>query len=280
MKQQVPTREMLMAKTVQSDEIALTALAAFLGDPTPRILHGSKKAPGVFAAAGAKEKAAANLCLERGWLQPTGLFEGTGKSRKETYRITAEGVQAVLSRTDSSAQLASLNAGLEKLAAAVNGTAQNIETQVGKLLDEFQTSVRQALKPLEAVAALPDVQRNIVQVLERVQPPDVATLLQKLSAVGPTSQPARADWKEDVIRLATEQKQKNPFQLLTLPQVFEQLRVRHANLSLSEYHDGLRDLHRAHRIRLGPYTQALATLDDGQNALYLDREVKYYVELA
>lgn len=271
-----------MAKTVQPDEIALSALAIFLGEPTPRILHGSKKSPGVFAAAGAKEKAAAKLCLDNGWLEPTGAFEGVGKSRKETFRITVAGVQAVLNRTDCSAQLASLNAGLEKLAAAVNGSAQSIETQVGKLLDEFQASVRQALKPLEAVAALPEVQRNIVQVLERVQPPDLTVLLQTLSTAAPPSAsvPKNADWKEDVIRLAGEQKQKNPFQHLTLPQVFERLRSKHADLTLGEYHDGLRDLHRSQRIRLGPFTQALATLDDGQNALYLDREVKYYVELA
>ena len=79
--------------------------------------------------------------------------------------------------------------------------------------------------------------------------------------------------------MAAEQKQRNSFQRLTLPQVFERLRVRHPDLTLGQFHDGLRRLQDEKRIRLAPFTQALATLDDPRNALFLDREVKYYVEL-
>ena len=79
--------------------------------------------------------------------------------------------------------------------------------------------------------------------------------------------------------MITEQKQRNPLQRLSLPQMFERLRVRHPALTLGQFHDGLRQLQDEHRVRLGPYTQALATLDDPRNALFLDREVKFYVEL-
>jgi hypothetical protein len=68
-------------------------------------------------------------------------------------------------------------------------------------------------------------------------------------------------------------------QRLTLPQVFERVRARKPDLTLGQFHDGLRRLQDERRIRLSPYTQALATLDDPRNALFLDREVKFYVEL-
>jgi hypothetical protein len=64
-----------------------------------------------------------------------------------------------------------------------------------------------------------------------------------------------------------------------LKRVYEHLRQTHPALTLGEFHDGMRTLHQQRRIRLDPYTQALATLQDPIHALYLDREVKYYVDL-
>ena len=51
-------------------------------------------------------------------------------------------------------------------------------------------------------------------------------------------------------------------------------------LTLGEFHDGLRDLRDSDRIRLIPFTRALATIPDARNALYLDGEVMYYVQPA
>jgi hypothetical protein len=50
-------------------------------------------------------------------------------------------------------------------------------------------------------------------------------------------------------------------------------------LTLARFHDGLRTLYKQRRISLWPYTLALATIDDPENALFLDREVKFYVDL-
>lgn len=267
--------------TAATEDSALGVLAALLGDPSPRPLHGSKKLPGLFAGATATDKAAARVCLDNHWLEPTGQFVGTGKSRKELVRITRAGVEAVLARADASQQLAGISAGLAQMAASATAAAESIRAEAVRLLEEFGASISRAMQPLEALAALPEMQKNLAQVLERVKPPDTEELFRRLNAASVGSAPtvAKEDWSEDVVRLVVEQKQANPFQRLTLPQVYERLRARHTDLTLGEFHDGLRRLHRAQRIRLGPYTQALATIDDGQNALYLDREVKYYVEL-
>jgi hypothetical protein len=63
---------------------------------------------------------------------------------------------------------------------------------------------------------------------------------------------------------------------LTLPELMSRLpRVP----TLGEFHDELRRLHRDRVIRLGPWTECLASIQDATNALYLDREVKFFVEL-
>src|SRR2546423_1213716 len=88
--------------------MALNALGQLLADPAPRVLHGSKSARGVFPGAGKGDKEGAKFCLDQGWLEPTGEYEGKGRSRKETYRLTDSGLQAALNQGDPSTLLQSL----------------------------------------------------------------------------------------------------------------------------------------------------------------------------
>jgi hypothetical protein len=260
-------------KSAQTDAVTLRALAALVADPAPRVMHGSSKQPGIFAGAGAAMKAAARQCLENGWLEPTGAFAGKGKSRKELYRLTAAGLQEVLSRSDPRSLLESLGERLDKL----HEDSAQLPAKIAELTNTaaaLQHSMQQSTAALRTA---------LLQAEERLKPPDLEYLRQVLTESAPTAPNApnsTADWTEEVLRLATEQKQRHLFQRLTLPQIYNQLRTKFPDLPLGEFHDGMRRLHEQGRIRLGPYTQALATLDDPRNALYLDREVKYYVELA
>jgi hypothetical protein len=98
--------------------------------------------------------------------------------------------------------------------------------------------------------------------------------------VRPHAEPTTdAEWLSEVVRLAAEQRQRDRYQALTLPQIYARIVQKRPGLTLGQYHDGLRALREQHRIRLSPYTRALATLDDPRNALFLDGEVMYYVEL-
>jgi hypothetical protein len=279
-----------MAKAMPAEQLALEAMASLLGSPSSKILHGSRGAPGIFAGASVGEKAAARLCLDNHWLEPTGEFAGKGKSRKELYRITAAGLQAVLERSDSSKLLRVLTDNLKMLATATNEISPALRESLltfGRQLDalkaDIQKSVAEALRPVEEVqASLQALQANIAGVLEKIKPIDLDELTRKLAGSRHTPEAASADsqdWEQEVVRLVTEQRQRNPFQRLTLPQLFERVRARKAGLTLGQFHDGLRRLQDEKRIRLSPYTQALATLDDPRNALFLDREVKFYVEL-
>jgi hypothetical protein len=221
-------------------------------------------------------------------LEATGEFV-RGKTKKELYRIAPAGLKQVLERSDSSALLQGLTDSLKMLAAGTNGVPSAFTDGVGHLIHKLDTlkadvqnTVAEASRPLEAIrTTLQLLQENIGGVLNRMKPVDVDELTRKLTAVRPGSPPAATleDWGQEVVRLVTEQKQRHAFQRLTLPEVFERLRGRRPDLTLGQFHDGLRRLQDEKRIRLSPYTQALATIDDPRNALFLDREVKFYVEL-
>jgi hypothetical protein len=250
-----------MAKATQTEPMALEALTGLLGES--RVLHGSAKSPGVFKGASAGDKTAAQFALEKGWLEKTGQTLGKGKSAKDLYRITPAGLQAVLARADPTSVL------------------QKLQESLGSV----EKTLAEALRPLESLSQLKSA---VAQALERIKPIDLDAVTRKLAETRqpsapaanlPDSRPTTNAWGEEVVRLAAEQKQRHAFQRLTLPQLYERLRATHPNLTLGEFHDGLRRLQDEKRIRLGPYTQALATLDDPRNALFLDREVKYYVEL-
>ncbi len=279
-----------MAKATQPEPLALEALVRSLGDPVPRVLHGSKSLPGIFTGASAAEKAAAKYCLDHAWLVPTGEASGKGKTCKGLYRLGPAGLQAVLAKSDPTALLRVLGenlARLEEEAARIPHAVEAASVAAGRQLAALSAELKQgltdALRPFDSLpAALQELKRALTATLEQVKPVDIDELSKRLAPAPPAAEPVlskEASWGDDVIRMAGEQKQRNPFQRLTLPQVFERVRAQHPHLTLGQFHDGLRRLQDEKRIRLGPYTQALATLDDPRNALFLDREVKYYVEL-
>lgn len=242
--------------------LALDALCRAVADPTAKVLYGSAKVAGIFKAGGASEKAAARLCLDKQWLEPTGAFLGKGASKKELHRITPAGIHEALENTEPAALVRSL------LPALQDGTQtlHVLREQIGKLAGMIETMFT-----------------AVGQLARQVQPPDVEQVLRKLEAekpaAAPSAEPPAADWMDEVVQMVREQKQRNAFQRLTLPQIYQRLKTSRPALTLGQFHDGLRTLQEQRRIQLGQYTQALATLDDARNALYLDREVKLYVDL-
>ena len=71
-----------------------------LADPTAKVLLGSAKVLSYFKGATQPVKAAAKLCEERQWLVGTGEWVGKGASKKQKFRLSPAGVQAVLVALD------------------------------------------------------------------------------------------------------------------------------------------------------------------------------------
>jgi hypothetical protein len=205
----------------------------------------------------------------------------------EALNATASGQLQALQKSLESDRLALR----EEVLKAVSAKGGKAKTDLGKELTGLAQTVTDLGKRLEKVEAAmknqgqeglaEKIDQAFASLQKRLEKPISLPTAQSMPI---SSQPVKvpgksADWSEEVIRMVMEQKQRNSFQRLTLPQIFDQLRTRHPDMTLGQFHDGLRRLQDERRLRLGPYTQALATLDDPRNALFLDREVKFYVEL-
>jgi hypothetical protein len=251
-----------MAKAADPQTTALTALAQALADPAPRALFGSAKVLGFFKTSSAPTRAAAKLCEDRQWLATTGDFTGSGKSRKPFFRLTPAGVQAVLQNSETLNLLKDLDVSLRQQVELLRAQRDLLGQMVGNL------------QPLaDAVGHLNRI----------MQPPDVEGILRRLNhspAVPAAPSAASApDWLDEVVRLVTEQRQRDRYLPPTLPALYATLKPTRPSLTLGQFHDGLRLLRDQGRLRLSPYTRALATIDDARNALFLDGEVMYYAEL-
>ncbi len=258
-----------MAKQVVDPlSLALQALAPGLADPTPKVLFGSAANPGFFKGKTQAVKTAARLCEERRWVEGTGEWVGRGASKQQKYRLTPEGVRAILEHSETLTLLRSLAGALGQQVAHFHA-----------LRDQLNVLVH-GLQPLA---------ETVGHLSRRIEPPDVEQLLRKLQdgprAPAPPVSPCPADkasdseWHGEVVRLVAEQHQRNRYQSLSLPQLYAAIRQKRPTLSLGQFHDGLRLLREQGKIRLLPFTRALATIDDPRNALFYDGEVMYYADL-
>jgi hypothetical protein len=238
-----------MAKTIVDPRaVALATLAGAVADLTPRVLLGTAAAPGFFKGSAKAVKDAAQAAVDNSWLEPTGDAIGTGARKKPLYRLTAAGIHAVLEGSETLQLLRGLGDSVRQQVDLL----QTIHAQLGRLADQAG--------PLStAVAALE----------RRLQPPPLAAA---------PARPGTA-WLDRVVPLAQQQRERDRFQPLDLSTLWEQIRRDCPDLTLGQFHDGLRALRDQGRIRLLPFTRALASIGDPRNALYLDGEVMYYVEL-
>lgn len=94
----------------------------------------------------------------------------------------------------------------------------------------------------------------------------------------PAAVPATA-WHEQIVTMVQAQHAENAFRRLTIPQIYERLKASNPGLTLGQMQDALRALSDQGKVRLWPYTQGLINLPDPKAAIYLDQEVKYYVDV-
>jgi hypothetical protein len=128
---------------------AREALAVALISPAPKPLFGTASCPGFFTGSSQSVKAVAELCQQRGWLEPTGESAGTGKSAKPLYRLTAAGAREVLSGLNEPT-LAAFRSALEQVRAGL-AALRALETAVAPLL----AAVEQLEAPRPAVPSAP-----------------------------------------------------------------------------------------------------------------------------
>ena len=83
---------------------------------------------------------------------------------------------------------------------------------------------------------------------------------------------------DELLQHVQQHKRQSPLRPIDMPQLFRFARTRQPALSLGQFHDLVRRLTEAGRIRLSPFTQAMYQLPEPECALIVGREIMYYVE--
>ena len=270
-----------MAKTASTEDLIREALERALADPTPRKLHGTKANPGIFLSSSAAAKAAAQQCLQQALIAVCG--EQRTKSKVvPLYGLAPAGIAYLLEHDP-----------LQQLLAATQDAVERL-VQTGADCQQTLTRVQQQAVRLQDV---------IQQAAARLQPPDLEPMLaavrtassqgqgaerpgtdgQPASASAPTvergASPVSDARLADALQQHVQQHQRqSPMRLLDMPQLFRFARSREPALTLGQFHDLVRRLSDAGRIRLSPFTQAMYQLQEPECAMIVGREIMYYVE--
>jgi hypothetical protein len=245
-------------------------------DGAPHRLQGSAKEPGLFPGGQTGAKLIHRARTE-GLVQEVSSPEPptSGKSRAkpaEYVTLTERGRQLVLEQDRPAKLLAGLREQLDTQDTAIAAGIQEARTQ----LSTFRESVDQLDRGLATrFSQYQQTVQTFRSILDRHCQHPVSVAPSVATKPG-TPIPG---WLDEVVPFIAAQKRIRSLDRPNLKRVYEHLRQTHPALTLGEFHDGMRTLHQQRRIRLDPYTQALATLQDPIHALYLDREVKYYVDL-
>ena len=247
-------------------ELVIQALSQAIADPRPKPLHGSKAKTGVFTSSTAVAKEAAQRCCSEGWLEKTGQFDGTAKSRKELYRITPAGIAHAIQSDQTPTLLADMLLAIDQYKEVIQGLAGDV-AQVSELLNRHGELLRQLSRQLVP----PD--------LENILRKAASTPSQSQSTEQPSPSKPNPQWLAAANEYVTRFKQRNPYGDCPLPELFHQV-AESQGLSIGQFHDGIRQLASEGKIRLHPFTGANYQLKEEQYALMAGQEIKYYVSPA
>lgn len=231
----------------KATQLILGALGRAAAEADGLPLHGTRSAPGLFAAT-TLGRQTAQRCVESGYLRAV----PNGKGSREPYTLTDRGLAYLLEQANPRQVLEDLVRALESR-----------ETQLRQLGD----AVRQTQAGLEALRTTAEA------VLREVRPHAPG----RNGAV--TAKPPEADWTATALALLAERQVSDAPEDCPLPDLYHRLGPSAPGLSVGRFHDGLRRLHDEERIYLHPWTGPLYALPEPPYALLVGHEVAYYVSL-
>jgi hypothetical protein len=269
-----------MAKTANPEDLVLEAMERALADPTPRKLHGTKANPGIFLASSAAAKVAAQLCLERGLIAP--CDQQRTKSKAVTlYGLAPAGIAYLLEHDPLRQLLTATHDAVARLArtsADCQQTLASVQQQAAQLQEVVQRAATRLEPPnMEKMLAAVQTARNEGGTAAAGKPADASVPAGSPAAPGTSNDPS-SKLADELQQHVQQHKRQSPLRPLDLPQLFRFARSRQPALSLGQFHDLVRRLSDAGRIRLSPFTQAMYQLPDPQCAMIVGREIMYYVE--
>ncbi len=239
-------------------KLALAALTGATADPVPKPLLGTKTKPGLLIGSAQSTKDAAAMCVERGWVEPTGEFVGSGRSKKELHRITPDGIREALE----------------------NGETAELLADMLTALDQKRDLLKLMRGEIDQLSNVIEKHRDVLDRLrERVVPPDLETILSR-SAGRPATTSANTDgWTSKLVDYLQQHHKRNPYGHCPLPELYHNV-GEPLGLTIGQFHDGVRQLVSERRVKLHPFTGAAYQLQEEQYALLAGQEIKYFAELS
>ena len=210
-------------------------------------LYRRGKLPGLFAQRTRLHADIANQAVKDGLLEVTRV-EPIGKTAIEWVRITQKGLNFLLENE-------SPTRALEELRAALTVNQQGLPAwvaQMHKRIDEEVVQMRQWLNRLS---------ERTIQAIERIEAAHV-------------SAPASVPWAQEMLEYMNRRKQVGLGERCSLADLFAALREKHAQITLKEFHAGLKRLREGDMISLLPSTSSGDT--PGPEYALLDGATVYY----
>lgn len=267
-----------MAKSAGEDELIFEALERALADPTPRKLHGTKANPGIFLSSSVAAKRAAQRCLDQHLIAVCDELRTKSKVTP-LYGLAPAGIGYLLEQAPAQRLLTATRDTADRLVDVVTGCQQTlvgVQRQMARLQEVVQAA--------SARLSVPNIDQMLATVAGRhatsSASPDGAR--PPHGTKSPDGAQDRAANDAALASLTFEHIQQHtrqaPLRPLALPQLWERVRAQRPGLSLGAFHDALRSLAAAGRIRLSPFTQAMYQLAEPECAMIVGREIMYYVE--
>jgi hypothetical protein len=238
-------------------ELLLTALKMALTNPGEHRLFRSGKLAGLFPSRAGLGAEAALIALQEGLLE-TVRTETRGRIIVEWVRATPRAVQFIHHHDSPQSALRELRELLATTQAGVPVWMAEAKQEVAKLSAQFEERAAALLTQLS------DLALRVEAALRRAE----ASGLWVAEPVG-----RLVPWAVDVLEYLDRRKTAGATADCPLPELFHAVRTQYAQLTLPEFHDGLRRLHDVRALRLIPGRE----VSEPEYALLVDGQLMYAV---
>jgi len=240
-------------------EALVEALRAALSEPGEQRLYRSGKLPGLFAGRTGAAGQAAARALGDGFLE-VARSETKGKVVTDWVRLTPRGVEFLHEHESPTRALQEVRDALRVNSEGVPVWLAEMRTGLRALDDRLAADAGKWLHRLEALT------RRVEEALARLEaatpllPPD-------LTEAHP--------WAADALGYLDRRRAGGAADGCPLPELFDALRPGHPELSVADFHDGLRRLHERRSLQLRP-AEGHADLPQPEYALLDGGALLYY----
>jgi hypothetical protein len=251
-------KERIMADKVI--EVLLEALKQAMAESVEQRLYKSGKLDGLFASRTGLNGEAADVAIRDGLLEIV-RTEAKGKIAIEWVRATPRAAE-FLQQHESPVQV------LKDLQAILQTNRQSIPLWLAEMQRELDTLAKRIGEEAEKwTHRLESLGEQVAQALRRIEAAESPT---------PESGATNSTWAVDALGYLDRRRGNGVQGDCPLPELFGALRPRYQELSLPEFHDGLRRLQDRRALRLLPFAGSPSEMPEPEYALIDGNNVLYF----